>query len=498
MRQNEALSTLKEIDKEIVQLSHIVGVLVWDQERVPPKALKGRAEQIGLLEKKIHSLSSNEKIESVLDSLDENDKNLDDAQRALIRIRARHFEKSRKLSSEFVQKFSTLTSEAQTKWAQARSDNDFATFEPYLAQIVDLVKEKADSFGYENERYDALLDNYEEKTTTKEVELLFKDLEQELKKIIKLTASNKKVDDTFLYLSYPKDKQELFAKEVLEKIGFDFERGLIGISTHPYTISLGSDDIRITTRYSEPSVASPLFSSIHEGGHALYEMLASNDVSRNSSLAGGASFAFHESQSRLWENMIARSHPFWAHFFPRFKELFPIQMEGVTLDKFVSSLNQIKNSLIRVDADEVTYNLHIIARFDLERALLNDELTVKELPEAWRAKYKEILDIDVPSDREGLLQDIHWSMGEFGYFPTYALGNLYAAQIMAKMKSEIEFEKSLEEGNFKPIRDFLEQHILRHGAIYRPKELIERVCQNSLDASYMVGYLREKYLGEQR
>jgi carboxypeptidase Taq len=498
MRQNEALSTLKEIDKEIVQLSHIVGVLVWDQERIPPKAQKGRAEQIGLLEKKIHSLSSNEKIESVLDLLDENDSNLDDAQRALIRIRARHFEKSRKLSSEFVQKFSTLTSEAQQKWVQARSDNDFATFEPYLTQIVDMVKEKADSFGYENERYDALLDNYEEKTTTKEVELLFKDFEQELKKIIKSTASNKKVDDTFLYLSYPKDKQELFAKEVLEKIGFDFERGIVGVSTHPYTISLGSDDIRITTRYTEPSVASPLFSSIHEGGHALYEMLASNDVTRNSSLSGGASFAFHESQSRLWENMIARSYPFWNHFFPRFKELFPIQMEGVTLDTFVSSLNQIKNSLIRVDADEVTYNLHIIARFDLERALLNNELTVKELPEAWRAKYKEILDIDVPSDREGLLQDIHWSMGEFGYFPTYALGNLYAAQIMAKMKSEIEFDKSLEEGNFKPIRDFLEQHILRHGAIYRPKKLIERVCQNPLDASYMVSYLREKYLGEQR
>lgn len=498
MKQDEALSTLKEIDKEIVQLSHIVGVLVWDQERVPSKALKGRAEQIGLLEKKIHSLSSNEKIESVLDSLDGNDKNLDDAQRALIRIRARHFEKSRKLSSEFVQKFSTLTSEAQQKWAQARSDNDFAIFEPYLTQIVDLVKEKADSFGYENERYDALLDNYEEMTTTKEVELLFKDFEQELKKIIESTSSNKKVDDTFLYLSYPIDKQELFAKEVLEKIGFDFDRGIVGVSTHPYTISLGSDDIRITTRYTEPSVASPLFSSIHEGGHALYEMLASNDVTRNSSLAGGASFALHESQSRLWENMIARSYPFWTLFFPRFKELFPIQLEGVTLDTFVSSLNQIKNSLIRVDADEVTYNLHIIARFDLERALLNGELTVKELPEAWRAKYKEILNIDVPNDREGLLQDIHWSMGEFGYFPTYALGNLYAAQILVKMKNEIEFDKSLEEGNFKPIRDFLEQNILRYGAIYRPKELIERVCQSPLDASYMVGYLREKYLGEQR
>lgn len=494
MDYQKATRRLKEIDKEVVLLSHIGGVLVWDQESVPPAGLSERGEQMGLIDKKIHQLTSSEEMGELLQFLESQESDLEMG--AIVRHYSRLYHKIKKLDSSFVQKFSEITTKAHFEWAQARSKGDFSQYEPILTTIIDMVREKAEAYGYSEDPYDSLLDLFEPGTTTKEVETLFNQMRSDLVEILDLKRGQTENNDTFLYTHYPQDKQELFAKEVLKAMGFEWQRGSTGVATHPYTISLGSDDIRITTRYTEPSVLSPLYSSIHEGGHALYEMGASNEKTRGSCLANSASLGFHESQSRLWENMVGRSRPFWSYFFPRLKELFPTQLEYVDIETFLGAVKRVKPSLIRVDADEVTYGLHIILRFELERLLLSKELTVKELPSAWNEKMEKLLGIRPKNNKEGVLQDIHWSMGELGYFPTYALGNLYGAQIFHTLQEQLDFDSVVSSGDFSPIKEWLERNIYRHGALYMPKELIKKVTGSELKTSYFKEYLHSRYLGE--
>lgn len=502
MQRHDAIRRLEEIDREVVLLTHIGGVLVWDQDVIPPKGSGERAKQLGLIDRKIYGLTASDEMGEVLSALgasesnDEGDGSLDDRSRGIVRNYYRAWNRDRKLDSDFVQKFSELTGNAHHVWAKARKENDFSIYEETLSSIISMVQEKAQRYGYVDDPYDALLDVFEPGTTTAEVDSLFTQMRSDILAVLdRLGDSRPPVDDTFLYSTYAQDKQALFSKEVLDAMGFDWNRGISGISTHPYTISLGTDDIRITTRYTEPSVTSPLFSSIHEGGHALYEMGASNGMTRGTCLANGASLAFHESQSRLWENMIGRSEAFWSYFFPRLKNMFPIQLEGVGVHGFVDAINVVKPSCIRVDADEVTYGLHIILRFELERRLLSGDLTVRELPEAWNDAMESLLGIRPKSEREGVLQDVHWSMGELGYFPTYALGNLYGAQILHTMKSDMDVDATIATGDFTPIREWLDTRILRFGAMYKPKELLLKVTGAPLDARYFNDYLTKKYLG---
>jgi len=501
MTRERALATLEAIDREMVLLSHISGVLVWDQEAVPPAGVDERAAQLGLLDRKMHELTASDEMGELLTILgasehqEEGDPSLDDRSRGIIRWYYRTHDRSRKLDAGFVQRFSETTGKAHQVWAEARSTNDFSLYEPVLSQIIDLVRQKADAYGYAKDPYDPLLDVFEPGTSTAEVESLFSVMRTDLQEILAGCADTGPVDDTFLYGTYAQDKQASFANEVLDAMGFDRNRGNVGISTHPFTISLGAHDIRITTRYTEPSVVSPLFSSIHEAGHALYELGASNKTTHLTCLANGASFAFHESQSRLWENMIGRSRAFWSHFFPRFKEYFPIQTEYVDLDRFMRAINRVRPSNIRVDADEVTYGLHIILRFELERKLLSGSLAVRDLPDAWNEKMESLLGITPESDRVGVLQDVHWSMGELGYFPTYALGNLYGAQILDAMHRDLDVESVVASGDFHPVRNWLDEKILRFGAMYRPKELLERVTGAPLNATHFRRYLENKYLG---
>lgn len=501
MKRDVAIKRLGEIDREFVLLSHIGGVLVWDQESVPPAGEQERAQQLGLLDRKMHDLSASEEMGEILAQLgaaegrEEGDDSLDDRTKGMVRQYFRAWNRERKLDADFVQEFSETTNQAHHVWATARKNNDFSLYEPVLSRIVELVQRKAAAFGFKDDPYDPLLDVFEPGTSTAEVEQLFREMKGDLMGILDRMREAGPVDDTFLYSSYAQDKQSAFGHEVLDAMGFDWNRGVCGISTHPYTISLGADDIRITTRFTEPSVISPLFSSIHEGGHALYEMGASNEVTRGTCLANGASLAFHESQSRLWENMIGRSRAFWTRFFPRLKELFPIQLEYVDVDKFLAAVNVVKPSEIRVDADEVTYGLHIILRFDLERELLSGNLPVSDLPGAWNDGMEKLLDIRPKSDRVGVLQDVHWSMGELGYFPTYALGNLYGAQILHTMNREIDVDAVVATGDFSPVRMWLDQHILRHGSLYKPKDLLRKVTGEPLDAKYFREYLSNKYLG---
>lgn len=497
-----ALKRLEEIDREVVLLSHINGVLVWDQDVIPYSGSEERARQLGLIDRKIYELTSSDEMGELLSALgasesdDEGDESLDDRSRGIVRNYFRAWNRDRKLDGDFVQKFSELTGKAHHVWAKAREENDFSMYQGTLSSIIAMVQEKASRYGYSDDPYDALLDVFEPGTTTAEVDSLFTQMKRDIHVVLdRLGDARRNVDDTFLYSTYAQDKQASFGKVVLDAMGFDWNRGISGISAHPYTISLGADDIRITTRYTEPSVTSPLFSSIHEGGHALYEMGASNEMTKGTCLANGASLAFHESQSRLWENMIGRSKAFWSDFFPRFKDIFPIQLEGIGLDGFVDAINVVKPSCIRVDADEVTYGLHIILRFELERKLLSGELAVESLPEAWNDAMVSLLGIRPQTDREGVLQDVHWSMGELGYFPTYALGNLYGAQILHTMKKDIDVDYTVSTGDFTPIREWLYTRILRFGALYKPKELLLKVTGSALDARHFNDYLTEKYVG---
>lgn len=496
-----ALERFKAMDREMVLISHINSVLGWDQEIAPPAAAAGRASQSGYLETLYHRILTSDELGTLLETLQfspqDNSAHADLSERdqALVRVVGTARQREQKLNEEFVKEFAETTSHAHSIWVEARERDDFDHFKPILERIVALVRQKAELYGYTDEPYDPLLERFESDTTTAEVATLFGAMATDLQEIREALAESETVDDSFLYQKYPREKQERFIRQVLDAMGFDWQRGIMGTAAHPFTTTLGADDIRITTRYSEPSVTSPLFSAIHEGGHALYEQRSSHALTRNSSLAGGTSLAMHESQSRLWENMIGRSQLFWEHFFPSFKRLFPTQLDGVDVNRFVKAINRVKPSAIRVDADEVTYGLHIILRFNLERQLVSGTLAVKDLIDAWNAEMERLLGIQPKSTREGVLQDIHWSMGELGYFPTYALGNLYGAQIYETMAKEIEVEKALSSGQLTLIADYLEDKIYRYGSIYKPKELLKRVTGKSLESKHFSAYLRAKHLG---
>ncbi len=501
MELNKAMHRLEELDSEMVLIGHIGSVLGWDQEMVPPAGVEERARQTGWLESQFHRILVSDETGSLLHTLGADESNpegspeLAQRQRALVRVLFTAWNRERKLDEAFVTEFAETTSRAHGIWVEARKADDFSLYAPTLEHIVELVKEKASRYGYVDDPYDPLIDRFEPGTTTAEVARVFAAMQADLIDVLEKLKDRPKPQDSFLYQKYPQDKLEAFSKEVLDAMGFDWQRGATGLATHPYTTTLGADDIRITTRYTEPNVTSSLYSTVHEGGHALYEQLSSNEITRGSSLAGGASLAFHESQSRLWENTVGRSKAFWIHFFPKFKALFPTQLDGVDVDRFVNAINRVEPTFIRVDADEVTYGLHIILRFQLERALLTGDLAVKDLPEAWNDAMERLLGIRPKRPRDGVLQDVHWSMGELGYFPTYALGNLYGAQIYAKMAGEIDLDAAISTGRLGVLKDWLAEHVYRYGSIYKPKDLLVKVTGQPLDTIWYAKYLNKKFLG---
>jgi len=497
---SKAIKKLREIDKEIVLITHIAGVLDWDQESVPPAGVDERAVQLGWLEKKIHLLSTSNEMGELLSSLGADEHNpegsteLTQNDRALVRILFTNWNRERKLDASFVQEFAETTSRAHGIWAEARKSDDFSKFSGTLQHIVDLIREKSSRYGFKDDPYDPLLDTFEPGTTTAEVVTLFSKMRDDLLEVLDKMKGSERVDDSFLYQKYPQDKLESITHEILGMIGFDFNRGGIGKATHPYTTSLGADDIRITNRYTEPSLAAPLFTALHEGGHALYEQGSSHALTAGSSLSGGASFAFHESQSRLWENIIGRGKAFWSYFYPRLSATFSSQLSEISLQQFLRAINTVEPTFIRTEADEVTYGLHIILRFELERALLSGSLEVKDLPEAWNDRMVTLLGIRPSSNRKGVLQDVHWSMGEFGYFPTYAMGNLYGAQIYQTMAHDIDIESLVANGQLTTINEWLHEHVYKYGSIYEPKKLLEKISGRPLDTNCFAEYLKNKYL----
>ncbi|HWP68444.1 MAG TPA: carboxypeptidase M32, partial [Rectinemataceae bacterium] len=440
---------LIELDKEHTLLSHIGAVLGWDQETyLPERGIEERAEQIAFMEGLSHEKAVNPEIGKMLDNM-EADEKIEAIEKAYVRVMRREYDKETKLPSGLVTEMARQTSLSQAAWVQARKDNDFARFAPHLQKMIDLNLEMARNLNPTAKPYDVLLDLYEFGSTEESIAAVFSMLKSDLENVLKKIRSRPQVDDSFLHKKVSQAAQEKMSGYIMDVIGFDRTRGRLDKTAHPFTTTLGRDDVRITTRYVEDFFPSSIFSTVHESGHAFYEMgIDPHPDFRGTRLADAASMAVHESQSRMWENIIGRSAFFWKKHYKAVAALSEGALDGVSLDAFVRAINKVETSLIRTEADEVTYGLHIIARFELEAALMRGSLAVADLPAAWNAKIKELFDLDVPDNARGCLQDVHWSMGAFGYFPSYALGNLYAAQFWTTMKGEIpDLEKRIEEGD---------------------------------------------------
>jgi carboxypeptidase Taq len=487
------IERLKELDKDIQLLTHSTALLAWDQETYMPKrALEERSEQISLLEGIVHGRVTDPEIGDLLE--ESGNESLNDMDRAFLRELRHRYNRLTKLPVTLVKELAKETSLAQAKWAEARSKSDFSLFAPHLQRLLDLTLEKAERLGYKESIYDPLLDEFEPWMKTNDVEAVFSVLQNQLKNLLaKIIKSPHKIDTSMLHREYPVDKQKSFSLDVLKRMGYDFKAGRLDVSAHPFTTSLGIADIRLTTRYQKDFFNTGIFGSIHEGGHGLYELGIGRELA-GTLLAGGTSMGIHESQSRMWENMIGRSLHFWKFFFPKLKDLFPDAFCNTEINAFYRAINKVEPSLIRTEADEVTYNLHIILRFNLEKKLIEGQLAVDDLPEAWKRESMDLLGLQSEDDALGVLQDIHWSMAAFGYFPTYCLGNLYAAQFYHILKKEIpDLEKDIQEGQFERILKWTSEKIHCHGAVFPARELCLKVSGEELAANHFVSYLTDKF-----
>jgi carboxypeptidase Taq len=382
---------------------------------------------------------------------------------------------------------------SQAAWAAARKSNDFSAFAPHLERMIGYAKKRAELWGFTERPYDALIDEHEPGMDEQKLSALFASLSVGLTELAEKIADCPQPTTEFLSREFPVRMQESYCEKTMSDLGFDRLRGRLDRSAHPFTTTLGADDIRITTRYFPTNMLSGLFSVIHETGHALYE-LGFDAPLRGTILADGASMGIHESQSRLWENVIGRSRSFWKGRFPDLMKAFPDALAGIDAEVFYKAVNIVKPSLIRVDADEVTYSLHIILRFDLERRMLSGNLDVDDLPDAWRDGMRRLMGIEPETDDEGVLQDIHWSMGAFGYFPSYALGNLYAAQFWDSLRGDMpDIDDRIERGDYSSILSWLRDRIHRLGRSIPPEEIIESACGSQLNAAPFLRYLGAKY-----
>ncbi len=477
-------------------------VLHWDQEtKMPPEGIEPRGRQLALLAGLTHEKVTSKEVGDLLAECEQMAELTDEpaSDSAVTLKRLRHdYDRATRIPPELVSEEAMLASQAQHHWAEARRNDDFTQFQPYLEQVVDLLRRKAECFGWADggEPWDALAEDYEPGCTAAWVESVFTPLRDRLQGLLdRLMGSSTSPSNAFNELCLPIDKQEAFVTDVASNIGFDFQRGRIDISTHPFCTGFHPKDVRITTRFHENNVNDALGSTMHECGHAIYEQGLRQDQA-GLPLGTSVSLGIHESQSRLWENQVGRSRQFWQWCFPKLSEYFGSDASSLDLDSVYCGANIVRPDFIRVEADEATYNMHIMIRFELERALLKGDLAVADVPTAWAEKYRDYLGIEVPCDSKGCLQDIHWSMVSMGYFPTYTLGNLYSAQFFDAAKREIPgLEDGFAKGEFGPLKTWLNEKIHQQGRRYLPADLCEVVTGAPLSADHLMTYLETK-LGE--
>jgi carboxypeptidase Taq len=479
--------------QQLADISHAASVLNWDQEvYMPSKGAKFRAQQLATLAGLHHQFFASPELGELLEELS-HDENLTFEQKRNIKLSLKDYTDNKKYTTEFVQKMSKTVSEAFVNWQEAKQKSDFSIFAPKLKELVALKREECEILGYNDHPYNALLNQYEPGITVAELDDIFAGVKKQLVPFVKQIFNAPQNDESLMFQHYDKDKQWQFSLDLLKNMGYDFEAGRQDISTHPFTTSFSSQDVRVTTRIKENDLSEIIWSTIHEGGHALYEQ---GLLPENYGLPQGSacSLGIHESQSRLWENNVGRSLAYWKYHFPKLKQYFPEQLKNYTEEDFYKAMNIVKPSLIRTNADEVTYHFHILIRYEIEKELIAGNIEVEELPLIWNKKYKEYLDIDVPADDKGVLQDIHWSHGSFGYFPTYSIGSFYAAQFYQQAKKEINgLETMMENGDTSKLLEWLREKIHKHGRIFEANELCEKVTGEKLNFQYFMEYAQQKY-----
>ncbi|MCB0631836.1 MAG: carboxypeptidase M32 [Saprospiraceae bacterium] len=480
--------------RKLADVEYAIGVLSWDKEvNLPLKGARFRSQQVATLAGIAHDLFTDPDLGKLIEELVADGAELDEAQKRNITLSLRDLKRSRKLDRDFIIRRSQLVSAAYHAWLAARKTNDFSVFADPLAELVAVKREEAEKIGYEHHPYDALLDEFEPGMTSRQLDTLFVEVRERLVDFVRRIREQPEPNDDFLYQTFPKDSQWNYGLALLRKIGYDFDAGRQDISEHPFTINFSPEDVRLTTRVDEHNFATMTWSCLHEAGHGLYEQgLPSEQYGLP--LGKYLSLGIHESQSRMWENNVGRSLNFWQAQYPELQSVFPEQLGDVPVTDFFRAINKITPSLIRVESDELHYHFHVLIRYELEKALLEGSLEVADLRDAWNEKYLAYLDLEVPDDRRGVLQDIHWAHGSLGYFPTYSLGSFYAAQFYHQATIDIpDLEQSISQGNTKPLLDWLRENIHCHGQFYSANELCEKVTGARLNFSYFMDYATKKY-----
>jgi carboxypeptidase Taq len=497
MNENEAYASLIRRIKEYSLLGSCASMLGWDERTyMPRKGSAHRAEQMALLARMTHEMLTAPEIGQLLAEVDASPllREKDSIPAVNVREIRRSYDRAVKLPKELVEELARVTTRAQQIWQEARQADDFAAFQPWLEKIVHLKRQEAAAIGHQQVPYDALLDEYEPGATTAEITGVFADLRKELVPLVgAIMASGRRAPHEIVEREFAVDRQQIFGQKAAAAIGFDFAAGRLDVTTHPFCTGIGPGDCRITTRYSPRRFNDAFFGILHEAGHALYDQ-GLDPEHFGTPMGTATSLGIHESQSRLWENQVGRSRSFWEHFFPQTRQTFPEALRDVTLDDFVFAINDVQPSYIRVEADEAMYNMHIILRFELEQALISGALRPADVPAAWDEKFEHSFSLKPPTNALGCLQDIHWSMGGIGYFPTYTLGNLYAAQFMEQARQDLgDVDADFRRGEFGRLKGWLNEKVHRQGQRYRAAELCRRVTGKPLSHRPLLTYLRNKY-----
>ncbi len=489
----DTLEGLRKRLATVADLGSANALLAWDQQVYMPKGgVEGRAEGMATLSRLAHEHFVDPETGRLLDAARDLDPETEDG--ALVRRARRDYERSTRLPSRLVEEMTRAESLAEPAWVEARASSDFSLFAPHLEKILPLQREAAEALGYEDHPYDALLDGYEPGAKKARLEAMFEELKKGIVPMIRRISE--RGDDgraAVLRGDFDEAAQEKFGEEVVTAFGYDWDRGRQDRTVHPFCINFGPNDVRITTRFDPEWLSPALFGTMHETGHALYEQGVDPRYARTP-LSGGTSMGVHESQSRMWENLVGRSRGFWSHYYPKLQGTFPEPLRDVEPEQFYRAINAVSPSEIRVEADEVTYNLHILLRFELEVALIEGSLAVADLPEAWNAKMEEYLGITPGSYATGVLQDVHWSSGLFGYFPTYTIGNVLSVQFFEEaVKARPEIPEGIQRGEFSALLSWLRENIHRHGSRYLPDEIVECVTGRPLDTAPYLRYLETKF-----
>ncbi len=490
----QACEQLTELQAKLSAFGHAMALIYYDGATTAPKGTAAnRGQTLSILSRESYLLSTGETTVQLLEFLDAHKDELDAKQARTVEVAIKDIREMKKIPMEEYVAYQQLLVEAEDAWHTAKQTNDFALFCPYLEQIFATERRFALYCAPDMHPYNYCLNKYEEGLTMERCDEFFAALRSRLVPLIAKIKAAPQLDDACIHGEFSEAEQEKFALELMKAMGIDMDHCGLGTTEHPFTTSLGSHhDVRITTNYDKENLASSMFSVIHEGGHALYDQ-NSDDSLAYTLLDGGVSMGIHESQSRFYENLLGRSRAFIDFMFPRMQECFPTQLANYTAEDMYRAVNLVTPSLIRTEADEVTYALHVMVRYELEKQLMSGELEVKDLPAAWNRLYFEYLGVEVPDDTRGVLQDSHWSGGGIGYFPSYALGSAYGAQLLAKMKESVDVDACLAKGDFAPINAWNRERIWQHGCLYKPGELLERALGEPFDPSYFTDYLEKKY-----